>query len=210
MKNKLLRTEGVLRSSLLGFNDRLLQKQNGFRSQERLSLITSADSRPAIEFVEDALKPAAGLDSYTQLNYWLTKVSLPDDMLTKVDRASMAQSLEARLPFLDHRIVELMWSVSMDVRLKGYTRKHILRATMGPKLPSQLLSAKKRGFVLPLRDWMRNGNAVDVGSQVNYLCSKGLINHDALTPILAAHKRGDRDAANALWTLGMLSYSIES
>src|SRR3974377_95533 len=88
--------------------------------------------------------------------YFNLKVSLPDDMLTKVDRMSMAHSLETRVPFLDHRLVEFMATVHRDVKMEGYTRKSVLRNTIGKRLPPALLRAPKRGFSLPLREWFKD------------------------------------------------------
>lgn len=208
-RTKLLRAENILRAGSMDFLSRLASKQNGFSSAERHALLSDTKHiRPAMEYISEALQPAAHLDSFSQLNYWLTKVSLPDDMLTKVDRASMAHSLEARVPFLDHRIVELMAGVSMDVKLKGYTRKHILRSTMGKMLPPELLSARKRGFVVPLRDWMRNGSASALSKRALYAAQQGVVRSSAVQRITEQHQQGNRDAANALWTLSMLSYAV--
>ena len=79
-------------------------------------------------------------DSFYRLMYFNYKVSLPDDMLIKVGRMTMAWSLEARVPFLDYRLVELMSVVHKDVKLPSLTRKTVLRKTVGRKLPDALLA----------------------------------------------------------------------
>ncbi len=208
MKNKFLRIEDVLRSSAQTFRARLLSKQIGFRDDERHELLTGAQRVRAEDFIADALAPVQHMDTFSQLNYWLTKVSLVDDMLTKVDRATMSQSLEARLPFLDHRIVELMWSVSMNTRLKGFTRKYILRKAMESRLPAELFRAPKRGFVLPIRNWYRNGQDAELRRRIQTVASSGLVRSSAIPGLIASHQRGDRNSAQALWTLGMVSTAI--
>ena len=89
------------------------------------------------------------LSTWDQLNYWLFKVSLPEDMLVKVDRASMACSLESRIPFLDHRIVELLAAMPPSIKMPRLVRKSVLRRTIAMKLPGELLRAPKQGFTAP-------------------------------------------------------------
>lgn len=209
VSKKLDRIRTLIHSSNSDFVSRLMSKQTGFMQTERdILLEQSQNVRPAIEFVQERLSKVRHLDSFSQLNYWLTKVSLPDDMLTKVDRATMANSLEARVPFLDYRLVELMAGVSMDVKLKGYTRKHVLRSTLGKQLPQELLKAKKRGFVVPLRDWMRSGSADALERRALYVTDSGLIKRETVAEITLHHKTGLKDRANALWTLAMLSNTM--
>ena len=112
----------------------------------------------AEDVLADLMRDCPYQDSFYRLMYFNYKVSLPDDMLTKVDRMTMASSLEARVPFLDYRLVELMSGVHKSVKLDGLTRKAVLRKTVGRKLPEALLAGSKRGFVTPLRSWFRQGD----------------------------------------------------
>jgi asparagine synthase (glutamine-hydrolysing) len=80
---------------------------------------------------------------------------LPDALLAKVDIASMANSLEARAPFLDHRLMEFAASLPADLRLQGSTSKYILKKAMEPFLPAEILYRPKQGFGMPVRDWLR-------------------------------------------------------
>jgi len=205
VKRKLLRLERVVHSCSMDFVDRLESKQNGFTRAERKRLLRCTSVRPAREYIEEAIQPVQHKDNLAKLNYWLTKVALPDDMLCKVDRASMAHSLETRTPFLDHRIIELLASASMRIKLKGYQRKSVLRKTIAKRLPAELLMATKRGFAVPLYEWLQIGVAQGVESRALRSAASGLLCPDTVKSILMSHKSGNRDAGQAIWTLGMLA-----
>ncbi len=107
------------------------------------------------DYFSDALAKCPFTDGFYRQMYFNLKVSLPDDMLAKVDRMSMAHSLEARVPFLDHRLVELTYQVHKDVKMPGLRRKELLRRTIGRRLPPSLLKAPKMPFSVPLREWFK-------------------------------------------------------
>jgi asparagine synthase (glutamine-hydrolysing) len=140
--------------------------------------------------------------------YFHLKISLPDHMLTKVDRMTMASSLEARVPFLDHRVVELLSQVDKRVKLPGLHRKAILRQTVARSLPPPLLRASKRGFVVPLSAWFR---ADDQNHLLTNVSADNLgLSADALTQILQEHRSGRADHGNFLWMLLVLQRVMAS
>lgn len=98
---------------------------------------------------------APGNDPMSKLFYLDIKTYLVDDILTKVDRASMANSLEVRVPLLDHKLVEFAYALPLRYKLRGKTTKYLLRKTMQRHLPASHLNLDKRGFAIPLRPWMR-------------------------------------------------------
>jgi asparagine synthase (glutamine-hydrolysing) len=201
----LVRAERVARSCGLDFEDRLESKQIGFTRTERASLIRLEGVRPAREYIEETIEPVRHKSNFVKLNYWLTKAALPDDMLCKVDRTSMAHSLETRTPFLDYRIVELMGKTSMRIKLQGFQRKSVLRETVAKNLPSPLLTASKRGFSVPLNSWLQGGALESVERKALGAGDGGVLCLDSIKRILAAHKSGNRETGNAIWALSMLA-----
>jgi len=97
---------------------------------------------------------APGNDPLSKMFYVDIKTYLVDDILTKVDRASMANSLEVRVPLLDHKLVEFAYALPLRYKLRGRTSKYLLRKTMRRHLPASHLQLDKRGFSIPLRPWM--------------------------------------------------------
>ena len=94
---------------------------------------------------------APGNDPMSKMFYLDIKTYLVDDILTKVDRASMANSLEVRVPLLDHKLVEFAYALPLRYKLRGRTTKYLLRKTMQRHLPASHLNLDKRGFSIPLR-----------------------------------------------------------
>jgi asparagine synthase (glutamine-hydrolysing) len=92
----------------------------------------------------------------SQANYWFDqRYYLPDDILYKVDRMSMAHSLEVRPPFLDHRIVEFAATLPENFKVRGFRKKFLLRRLMQDRLPTRILKRKKQGLDIPIHDWFR-------------------------------------------------------
>jgi asparagine synthase (glutamine-hydrolysing) len=135
--------------------------------------------------------------------YWQQTVSLPDDMLHKVDRMSMAHSLEVRAPFLDHRITELLNRTKFSVKLPGGRQKYILRKAMEAYFPAEFLARRKQGFVVPLQRWFRGDLAGHLRSRVlaHNAVSAQVIARPAIERMLAEHERGTRAWDGALWAL---------
>lgn len=109
----------------------------------------------AAELMAHYFKQAAQMEGLAQQQYVDVKTYLADDILAKVDRMSMAVSLEARVPLLDHRIVEFALNLPPHLKLNGRETKVILRRAMAGRLPAEILAKPKEGFSIPLKHWLR-------------------------------------------------------
>jgi asparagine synthase (glutamine-hydrolysing) len=154
------------------------------------------------DFISDFYSKYKAEDSFYKLMLFQYKVLLPDDFLTKVDRMSMAYSLETRIPFLDYRLVEFMVNVSKEVKMQGYERKSVLRNTVGKKLPASVLRGPKRGFAVPLREWFKDRN---FNMQLSALYSEDFgLNKEVIKKIVQDNKMGKTDLGNFIWMLFVL------
>jgi asparagine synthase (glutamine-hydrolysing) len=149
----------------------------------------------------------SGLDraQYADLKFWL-----PGDILTKVDRTSMAVSLEAREPLLDHRLIEFAARLPEAMRVRGQTGKYVLKRTMEGHLPHDILYRPKQGFVTPIAEWLRGPLAAEARSIAtsSVLAETGFFSAPALSALAEAHIAGRRDNSRALWQLIMLERSL--
>jgi len=162
--------------------------------------------QPFLELMARA--PArSGLDraQYADLKFWL-----PGDILTKVDRASMAVGLEAREPLLDHRLIEFAASLPEDLRVRGGQGKWLLKDTMRRYLPEDILFRPKQGFVTPIAQWFRGplAGAARGIAQGGVLGRTGWFDSAALARIAEAHIAGVSDHSRLLWQLLMLEKSL--
>jgi len=154
-------------------------------------------------FAHHADAAELGGDFLERLTWQDLRTYMGDDILVKVDRASMATSLEVRTPFLDHRVVEMAARMPPDLKLRGREGKYILKRAMKPRLPQQVVERKKKGFGLPVAKWLHgpwrellletlgNGRAA----------SSGLFDQAAVDKLITEHLSGRRDRRRPLWTL---------
>ncbi|HEX4859240.1 MAG TPA: asparagine synthase C-terminal domain-containing protein, partial [Usitatibacteraceae bacterium] len=143
---------------------------------------------------------------HVDLTLWL-----PDDLLTKVDRATMAFSLEARVPYLDHRFVEFVARLSPALKQHGGTTKYILKKLAARYLPREIIERPKQGFVMPLSEWLAGGlkPAMEHAISPAGLGRRGLFRNGALQRLHAEHLRGRRNHAGRLWALTVLEKWFE-
>jgi asparagine synthase (glutamine-hydrolysing) len=172
-------------------------------------------------FSDEAVDQMAGYDPWaSSLSYlrttsdWISAVQyrdlntyLPLDILTKVDRMTMAHSIEARPPLLDHELVEFAASVPARLRLHEGTTKYLLKQAMRGILPDAIIDRPKQGFAVPLAKWFRGrlaGFARDL--LLSETCrSRGIFNTSYIERLLQLHERG-RDLDLQLWTI--LSFEL--
>ncbi|MEO6566670.1 MAG: asparagine synthase (glutamine-hydrolyzing) [Casimicrobiaceae bacterium] len=132
-----------------------------------------------------------------------TRLWLPDDLLTKVDRATMTHSLEARVPYLDHRFVEFCARLEPVQKIRGNTHKHLLKRVAQRYLPPSIVHRGKQGFVMPLSEWLAGRLEDDLDRQLGPqgLQRRGIFAAGALPRLLGEHRRGRRNHAGRLWAL---------
>jgi len=133
---------------------------------------------------------------------------LPEDILFKVDRASMAASLEVRAPFLDANLVDWLAALPYQFKRQGGVGKHLLKQALRDRLPSQIMNRPKKGFGIPVAAWLRGplkGLMTDLLAP-DRLKQQGLFRSEAVSRLVDEHIRGVRDHRKPIWTL--LSFQI--
>lgn len=136
-----------------------------------------------------------------RMMFWDTVTYLPDDILTKVDRASMSVGLETRVPLLDHRVFEFAWTLPAQVRLRDGVRKWPMREVLYRYVPRELVDRPKRGFSAPLAAWLRgplHSWARDLLSE-EAIERQGILNPGPVKRMLAEHESATRDWHSRLW-----------
>ena len=131
---------------------------------------------------------------------------LPNDLLVKVDIATMANSLEARSPFLDHHVIEFAASLPEKYKLRGLTSKYLLKQILKKLLPAENLERRKMGFGVPLGHWFRGKLQPFLRETIlaESALRRGLFKPAAVSRLVELHTRGERDYSHQLWTLLML------
>ena len=128
---------------------------------------------------------------------------LVDDILTKVDRASMANSLEVRVPILDHKVVELAAKIPVNLKINKSGQKLIFKNALKDLLPGEILNHKKQGFSVPVSSWFRDDLKEYLSDTL--LSSKAKVNNylckDEISSIVINHNKGMRDYSSKIWSL---------
>jgi asparagine synthase (glutamine-hydrolysing) len=156
-----------------------------------------------VMYRHDARSPAQ--EPLARVQYLDIKTYLVGDILTKVDRASMAHALEVREPLLDHKLVEWASRLPASLKLQGGEGKYIFKKAMESHLPNEILYRKKMGFAVPLASWFRGPLKEKVRQAVlgPTLKNTGFFNTDYLHELVDHHQAGLRDYSTPLWTLLM-------
>ena len=154
----------------------------------------------------DAYSACRSRDALDRSMYLDLKTYLVDDVLTKVDRMSMAVSLEVRVPLLDHRLLEFAATVPSSLKLKAGTSKYLLRRLLHRRVPSSILERGKRGFAAPIGEWLR-GPLSDMASSLlldSRFATRGLFRPKEVERLWTDHRTGRADHPHRLWQLLML------
>lgn len=176
------------------------QKRQLLSQEMQQSLLNSNPFEDVINYV----RQSGLLQPLERLQYLCMKLYLQDDILVKVDRASMANSLEVRAPFLDHQLVEFAARINPTYKLHGFLGpKYILKRAMADLLPRSILNRRKAGFMMPLAQWLSR----ELRPLLEELCSEsalradGLFNPAFVRQMLDDHFAGRRDYRKMIWAL---------
>jgi len=181
-------------------SERLRERLNGSSSIQVVNkyLKHIENERPESEFL-------------ARMTYLELKLRLPELLLMRVDKITMATSVEARVPFLDHRLVEYALGVPRSLKVERTSGKHILKRALEDILPRDLLYTRKRGFGAPVREWFRSalGELFDSHVLNSTLRKRDLLDYDFVSRMLAQHRNQSKDWGFHLWALLNLSLWYE-
>jgi asparagine synthase (glutamine-hydrolysing) len=167
---------------------------------------------PALRLYRAAFDACPSPEVLTRLQHVDLDVYLPDDILVKADRMSMANSLEARVPFLDHRVVEFAAALPAGLKLRGLTKKYILRRAMADALPARTVHGGKRGFNVPIPVWLA-GSLRELVHDVladKRVREAGFFDAAAVRRLLSDHEARRADRSRSLWALLMFTLWCEA
>jgi asparagine synthase (glutamine-hydrolysing) len=181
-----------------------------FTSDARAELLASERRAPfdPVGVLRRRYEETAGAEPLARLQDVDIGVYLVDDLLVKTDRASMAHSLEARVPFLDPVVAELALALPTRLKVRGLTKKRLLRKAVAPLLPRSIVYGKKRGFSIPAAAWLR-GDLEPFARDVlapDRVRRQGFFRPEVVTRILDDHIAGREDLSRQLW--GLMAFSL--
>ena len=198
--------EGIARDSVEGYFHSISLLSDEMRTRlfsPEFSRVLDGYRAVEVMYRHDARSPAR--EPLARVQYLDIKTYLVGDILTKVDRASMAHALEVREPLLDHKLVEWASRLPASLKLHEGEGKYVFKKAMEPYLPENILYRKKMGFAVPLASWFRGPLKEKVRQAVlgSTLAATGYFNTDYLRELVDQHQAGVRDYSTPLWTLLM-------
>jgi asparagine synthase (glutamine-hydrolysing) len=163
-------------------------------------LSSYAAVRPHLEHIAQ-VRPDS--DFAARMSYLELKLRLPELLLMRVDKMTMATSVEARVPFLDHHLVEYAMGIPVELKIKGASGKHILKQALETVLPADLLYRPKRGFGAPIREWFRGASGERLGGLIlnSGIRRRKLFDYAFIARLIEEHQSGKRDWSFHLWAL---------
>jgi asparagine synthase (glutamine-hydrolysing) len=209
------RLSGIVGVSRLGekiqMAKRLIESRSFSDYYQNLLSHCSASENPVLEVdslsnrAKQLSKNFAGIGGIESMMLMDITKYLPDDILVKVDRASMGVSLETRIPFLDHRLVQFSWSLPLNYKIRNGARKWMLKRILGKYVQQELFYLPKMGFGVPIGDWLRGPLRDWVEDQISTgrLKNEGFLNHQSIRNKWQQHLSGERNFQHQLWDVLM-------
>jgi asparagine synthase (glutamine-hydrolysing) len=205
--------ESIGRDSIEGYLHSVSVNSNAIRAvlfSEQLK--SDLQGYQAVEVFRKHLKNAPSDDTQSLVQYLDIKTYLPGDILTKVDRASMAHALEVRVPLLDHELVDWIAKLPPDLKLNKKEGKYIFKKGLEPYLSNDILYRPKMGFGVPLASWFRGPLKEQVRTALlgETMVDCGLFDQQYLTKVVDQHQSGLRDYSTTIWSLLMFNSFLEN
>jgi asparagine synthase (glutamine-hydrolysing) len=197
IRNVALEPDARYVDSLSYFNE---QNKRELLSSDFIRHIDAHDSSAEFRRLFEA---PASRERIDHLMYLDSKTYLPGDVMTKVDRMSMANSLEAREPLLDHKLIEFAQTIPAAAKLRGSVTKNILKLAVRGLIPDEIINRRKQGFDVPINHWFRHQLRELVSDTLTEprTTNRGYFNQKAVVALIDEHNRGRRDNARHLWGL---------
>lgn len=164
------------------------------------------ESRDIYNIFDSIRNITSGMDDLNiieKILYLDMKMYLQNDILVKVDRASMANSLEVRVPFLDHRIVEYAFNMPLHYKLNLFKTKYILKKAITTHIPDKIINRQKKGFGIPVAKWIKENFNTIITNILNKkeIKNDGILNYLYIQDLLDEHISGKKDNRKKLWTI---------
>ncbi|HEY7786536.1 MAG TPA: asparagine synthase (glutamine-hydrolyzing) [Pyrinomonadaceae bacterium] len=186
-------------------------KQQLLSNRQRASYDGLSSYDVVREYLEHVAEVWPSSDFAGRMTYLELKLRLPELLLMRVDKITMATSVEARVPFLDHHLVEYALGISRDRKVEGRSGKHILKQALEGILPHDVLYKRKRGFGAPIKEWFGGvtGEMLDARLLNSSLRKRDYFDYSFVSRLIDEHRRGTRDWSFHLWCLLNLSLWYE-
>lgn len=186
-------------------------KPRALSARMRESFRNRSSLEAVLPFLQKIERERPRSDFLSRMIYLELKLRLPELLLMRVDKITMATSVEARVPFLDHHLVEYALGLPRKLKVEGTSGKHILKRALEEILPRDLLYSRKRGFGAPIREWFRNGLGEMFDSHLmnSPMRRRDFFDYKFIARLLDEHRRGAHDWSFHLWALLNLSMWYE-
>jgi len=186
------------------------QEQYFFREQELVTLLTN----PVFNFesINDLPPVSRSLSEIEKQSFWDFNYYLKDDLLVKVDRASMQYSLESRVPLLDYRLVEFAYNLNTNLKIRNGTMKYLMKEVLYDYLPKEIFDRPKWGFSIPLAKWMKTDlkYLLDAYTTREVIERHDVVNFNVVQSIKKRYENGQDYLFNRLWLIIVLHWWLES